>query len=348
MTDDGLRERGARAGGAVPRGRGLEVAADGSASRRAATTGTGGLLGGPARPAFTLTRLDPAPELVDVVERHWVVRWSLPPGVRVVQSLLPHACVNLVAERVPGAAGTGPTVLFAAHTMPAGRYDRVLEGTGTAFGTKFRPGGAEAFARAVHGARAAAQLGLTRPGRVVPAVHLLRPGADTLGRTALEAVEAGDVAGAVATVTEALTELQWWAERSSWQAHRARPPVWSGDRVLARVHEVFAAVVSGRLGPQARVEDLAEVAGMSVRSLQRLLRERVGVSPKWVLQRHRVQLAAELIETRPDRDLGEVAVEAGYYDQSHLTADFSALVGLTPGLYARRCAQAREAVSADA
>ena len=31
---------------------------------------------------FTLDRFPPAPELADLVERHWLVSWALPPGGR--------------------------------------------------------------------------------------------------------------------------------------------------------------------------------------------------------------------------------------------------------------------------
>ena len=34
------------------------------------------------------------------------------------------------------------------------------------------------------------------------------------------------------------------------------------------------------------------------------------------------------------RSLADVAMSAGYYDQSHLTRDFAALAGMTPGAYA--------------
>jgi AraC-like DNA-binding protein len=40
------------------------------------------------------------------------------------------------------------------------------------------------------------------------------------------------------------------------------------------------------------------------------------------------------MERRAGRTLADVAMEAGYYDQSHLTRDFAALAGTTPGAYA--------------
>jgi len=48
-----------------------------------------------------------------------------------------------------------------------------------------------------------------------------------------------------------------------------------------------------------KVEQLCEETGMSVRQLQRLFRKYVGVGPKWVIKRFRLQEAAERIEREP-------------------------------------------------
>ena len=37
-----------------------------------------------------------------------------------------------------------------------------------------------------------------------------------------------------------------------------------------------------------------------------------------------------------DDDLAEIAVELGYADQAHLTSDFRAATGTTPGAYRRQ------------
>jgi transcriptional regulator GlxA family with amidase domain len=71
----------------------------------------------------------------------------------------------------------------------------------------------------------------------------------------------------------------------------------------------------------------------------------VGVSPKWVLRRHRVHLAAEMLGRDPGLDLAGLAAAVGYYDQAHFTGDFVRAVGTAPGEYARSCAAARTAAS---
>jgi AraC-like DNA-binding protein len=91
----------------------------------------------------------------------------------------------------------------------------------------------------------------------------------------------------------------------------------------------------------ARAEDLARAAGTSVRSLHRLFERHVGVGPKWIVRRSRVQEAAERMARGERIDLAAMAQELGYHDQAHLTHDFRAQVGFTPAVYARRCAAAQ-------
>jgi AraC-like DNA-binding protein len=96
---------------------------------RVATTSEYGVLG--VRDLdFTLDRFPPAADLAELVERHWLVSWELPPGREASVTLLPHPCVNLVfdADRLT-VAGVGRE-----------RFTYVYRGTGRVFGVKFRPG----------------------------------------------------------------------------------------------------------------------------------------------------------------------------------------------------------------
>lgn len=82
-----------------------------------------------------------------------------------------------------------------------------------------------------------------------------------------------------------------------------------------------------------RVADYADRAGLSVRALQRLFADYVGVPPKWVILRYRVQEAIE--RAAPDVDWAGLAAELGYSDQAHLVRDFTATIGVSPTAYAR-------------
>ncbi|MEK8228616.1 DUF6597 domain-containing transcriptional factor [Oerskovia sp. M15] len=83
-----------------------------------------------ARRAFTLGRLPAPPDLADRVDWFWLVRWDLPAGESFTQTVIPHPCVNLVAE----ASG------FAAHGIPDALFDRTLIGAGVVVAAKLRPG----------------------------------------------------------------------------------------------------------------------------------------------------------------------------------------------------------------
>ena len=93
-----------------------------------------------------------------------------------------------------------------------------------------------------------------------------------------------------------------------------------------------------------RVEQLAGVAGIGVRTLQRLFDHHVGVSPSFVIRRWRIIEAAEAARAAVDAD-GEwsgwatVAAELGYADQAHLTRDFRHHLGTSPAAYLARTAR---------
>lgn len=285
--------------------------ATGAATARPSTSTRGIVDPGAAARGFELVRLDPSPDLADLVERHWVVRWDLATGESFTQVVVPHPTANVVAE------STG----YAAHGIPAGLFTRTLHGSGAVVGTKLRPG---AF-RVLLGSDDA-----LRAGATIDAASFLGPTARAIADRAVTCAARGDDARAVALVEPLLRA----------RAERVRDP--RSARDLARVQDVLAALVGGALPPGAGVRDLAHVAGISSRSLQRLFAACVGVSPKWVLQRHRVHLAAELLASDPERDLAALATAVGYYDQAHFGTDFVRATGTTPGSYARRCAASRE------
>ncbi|WP_224372874.1 helix-turn-helix domain-containing protein [Hyalangium versicolor] len=87
-------------------------------------------------------------------------------------------------------------------------------------------------------------------------------------------------------------------------------------------------------GGEVRVESVAERLGVTARHLRRAFMENVGIGPKDFARTVRLQRAVRMAET--SKDWGRIAVDAGYYDQAHLIADFRELVGLTPGAFLKR------------
>ncbi|MFG2054122.1 DUF6597 domain-containing transcriptional factor [Micromonospora sp. NPDC048930] len=89
-----------------------------------------------------------------------------------------------------------------------------------------------------------------------------------------------------------------------------------------------------------RVDDFARRHGVSTRRLQRLFLDHVGVGPKWVIRRYRLQEAIEQAAAGP-LDWSRVAADLGYADQAHLVREFTAVAGVSPAAYARSLATSR-------
>lgn len=83
-----------------------------------------------------------------------------------------------------------------------------------------------------------------------------------------------------------------------------------------------------------RVGEIAALAGLSTTQLERLCRRTLGMSPRGVLQRLRLEHAVRLLSTTR-MTAGEVASACGFYDQSSFTRQFRSVLGLTPGAYRR-------------
>jgi AraC-like DNA-binding protein len=88
---------------------------------------------------------------------------------------------------------------------------------------------------------------------------------------------------------------------------------------------VRAAVVAlGR--PHARVAAVAAELGVSARRLQRRVSDAVGYGPKLLAR----VLRFRRLQALPPAPLVELALDAGYADQAHMTAEVTQLAGLSP------------------
>jgi AraC-like DNA-binding protein len=78
---------------------------------------------------------------------------------------------------------------------------------------------------------------------------------------------------------------------------------------------------------------LAEELGWSRKRIVARFREEVGLPPKAVARLLRFERARTLIERAERPDWARIAVDCGYYDQSHLINDFVAVTGRTPATF---------------
>jgi AraC-like DNA-binding protein len=87
--------------------------------------------------------------------------------------------------------------------------------------------------------------------------------------------------------------------------------------------------------PAARVEQVADEVGLSMRQLRRRFHAAVGYGPKTLQRVYRFQrFVRELDASGGSFDLALAAADAGYADQSHLTRECVELSGLTPAALA--------------
>jgi AraC-like DNA-binding protein len=187
------------------------------------------------------------------------------------------------------------------------RFRRRLVGGGRVVGAKLRPAGLSALTDVPPA---------TLTDRRVPASEVL-----------------GDVTGLVAAVEAAPDVERGMAAVERWLA--ARGPVRPDGAQLVD----DAVELAARDRELTRVDDLAAALGVPVRTLQRRFDRYLGVGPKWVLCRCRIQDALAEIEAGREMsavDWADLAARLGFADQAHFVNSFTALVGVPPGQYRRR------------
>ena len=249
-----------------------------------------------ARDAIRVERVATSDDLATWIDYHWYVGWSLE-GTH-DQQVVPQPRVHL-------AAAEGRVMV---HGVSRDRFHRQLSGTGHVLGSALHPGAFRSF------------LPRVSPGGVAVLTDQFRPAADVLGPddrpTARAILAASDVGDTVPVMEDYLRALR-----------PRHDPVLEEVRALVDLAEADRSVV--------RADELARRGSRSLRSLQRLFSEYVGVGPKWVISRFRILDAAATAHTGERVDWAKLADELGFTDQAHLTRAFTAVVGTPPATYAR-------------
>jgi AraC-like DNA-binding protein len=244
-------------------------------------------------------RIAPSGPGIHLARWYWIPQWNFPAGTISRQDVVAYPASNLVVEP-DGVTLWGPT-------SRASRRD--LVGRGWAVGALLLPAAVAAFT--------------DDPGEALDDGRPL-PAPDLLGD--IQAVMDG--ASDHGAHERSLRALDARADRAArimedWLVRRVGEP---GEEALRAngVADVLMNDASIRRLPQA-----ADRLGLSPRTLQRLTRRYVGVTPAAMIRRRRVQEAAERVRTE-DADLTTIALDLGYADHAHLTRDFTVVLGITP------------------
>lgn len=210
------------------------------------------------------------------------------------QKIVTFPAVNLVFQADGSATVTG---------IKRDNDERTLEGRGWAFGVMFRAGGFQPFTE------------LPMPDLVdrrVPASDVFEMDCSALTEQVLTAAD----------------DYQRREHITNYLSSSI-----SEERTVGEDMSDLVEAAAAAEPPVTTVKELSERAAVSVRTLQRQFLASVGVGPKFVLDRYRLQAAGEAARTTP-RSWGEVAERLGYSDQSHLTTDVSKGFGQPPATYA--------------
>lgn len=220
------------------------------------------------------------------------------------ERVFPNGLVELVVHLgepyrlVEGAGGFGPACLSGLQARPivieGPRYHRVL-------GMRLRPAGARAL--------------LARPMSELTDLSIDLGAA--IGRMAQELVQrCADTTAAEDCFTVGAT---WLAERLARSRGLDEGVAWAASEIE-------------RSGGAASIAALRDELGVSKARLVAAFRDQIGVAPKLYARIIRFRRLLSLLHAGPE-SLAEAAVAAGYYDQSHMNAEFRELAGITPSAF---------------
>ncbi len=87
------------------------------------------------------------------------------------------------------------------------------------------------------------------------------------------------------------------------------------------------------------VREVARATGLSERRFSQVFRERVGLSPKVWCRVQRFQRAVHQLHAGRDLPWADLALDCGFYDQSHFANEFRAFSGIDATTYSARRTQ---------
>lgn len=259
----------------------------------------------PGDPEVSLSRFPIG--LDELVRWAWVVRWDVAPGRTSVQRVLQYPSFNLVVDPL-GAHLHGPKTVV---------DTRELAGRSWVAAVLLRPA-------------ALPLLSTTPPAALRGAAEPVPDAPVDRVRSAMDEPADPDrerSAGGTSPDTAVASVLRDWLAPCA-----------------ARVGEVGrlvnrACALAEERTDLVRADQLAAQVGVTPRTLERLVRAHIGLTPRWLIECRRLQHAATALRLAPDTDLAVLAADLGYADQAHFTRRYRTVVGETPGA-TRRAARA--------
>ena len=99
---------------------------------------------------------------------------------------------------------------------------------------------------------------------------------------------------------------------------------------------VNAALATFTQDPTRPIRDVVREIGLSPRRVIQLFTREIGLPPKLFCRVRRCQRALDLVRQMTEPKWGLLALQCGYFDQSHFIRDFQGFTGFSPVEYLRR------------
>ncbi len=145
-------------------------------------------------------------------------------------------------------------------------------------------------------------------------------------------VELEDLLGASAgELIARLHDASTWSDRFDLLDAFLLGRLRRAENIVPEVEWMWTQIVQSH--GRVAVGSFARATGRSHKHLIARFREQVGLTPKTVARIVRFERVAERLRAASVVHWSELALEAGYYDQSHLLRDFADFAGTTPTTY---------------
>ena len=126
------------------------------------------------------------------------------------------------------------------------------------------------------------------------------------------------------SVSQSMAQIETRLIEQLYAQPKGQPLLNSTQRVLSWAEQQHGNV---------RVDDLADLTGLSARQFRRVCLELTGLTPKQLCRAIRFRDAVAQLTNDGRRGSATIALDLGYYDQAHFINEFRAFSGLTPSEY---------------
>lgn len=242
---------------------------------------------------YQLSRQIPSTSLADFIEQYWMVEWDLVDKPPHIQQNIPAPCVNITFDNQTCQV-IGPVT----H-----KFSYALEGKGRILGIKFQPAGFSPL------------IGLSLDSitdKIFGLEQITSQPIDVLYNQLILSSNIAEVSHIFEQFL-ATTSLAACSQKTT--------------KNIQKVNLIVGEIANN--SSLTRVEQLSEIFALPPRTMQRLFKDYVGLSPKWVLRKYRLHDVLELFEKNMP-DFQQIILDLGYYDQAHFIKDFKSMTGQTP------------------